>query len=942
MNSQTTFSVVDIETTGTDPKNDNRIIQFSCYLVKNNKIIDNYSTYINPGQLISSQISQLTGITDEQLKSAPNFEQVAEKIYQLLKDTVFVAHNINFDFNFINEEFIKIGYPELEIDGIDTVTLSQILLPTLTSYRLQDLSDYFNILHVHPHLADSDALATAHLLIILIEQVNNLPQITLDQIISVHPVLPKETFKVFLSVNRNRQQAKITKGLPEYLIVSNGLVIRKKRLLPDSKLETTKIKYPKTRKAKLNVLPSRLDSRKSQNEMMNLIYNNYSYVSEEHKIKNLLIEAPTGIGKSLGYTFPFSYLIQPNKPIVISTATTNLQEQLQNKTIPLLNEKSNFKVTSSILKGSRHYIDIAKFKNWLTIEDRTTYTDFVKAQILVWLTMTKTGDLDEININFDQSPLVKKIQHTGKVAAEFEADDFFKFNLENAKRSNFVIVNHAYLLNNRDKFVNLSEKPYLVIDETSEFANAVIKNNEESFSISEINTLINRILSSIYQPIDSSIYYLKDYNLTISSLTKIIIKQMDILKSSLSDLVNEINKWFILKKHLYRQGDYYQLLINNKDIVLFKKQHEKIFNDIIEVNVIVKKLTDNFYSQINQNMSGLTNNDLVNVDSFLNYLNELSDLNTQLINVLDSSDEIIDQHVFWLSIRLNKDINSLKINYGLTLDNNFLQSELYKFFEPVTFTGATILSSKKSKFIFKNLGIKGENTKVKRLENDLATLDNSKLYLIDDNQFNSVKTDEYYSYVANSIEKMFLAADHRKTLVLFNSLKAIEEVYNRLEVNDSINNVILAQGIHGGTAKITKQFINQENAILLGTGRFWNGIDFPGDQLEMIIIAQLPFESPKDPYNHAIYSIAKNAGHDPFYTISVPKATLKLRQGIGRLIRTKNDYGVIGILDSRLLDHNYGKTIISNLKKQVPIVQTSLDESLIDIKSFFAKHGDRS
>ncbi len=265
MNSKTTFAVVDIETTGTDLSADNRTIQFSCCLVSNNQIIKTYVTDINPQREVPNRIVQLTGISNERLKKAKTFDQVAPELYQLLNNTVFVAHNVNFDFPFINAEFQRVGYPELQIEAIDTVTLSQILLPTLASYRLQDLSAYFNIEHDHPHTADSDAKATAKLLLILLRQIQTLPRTTLEQIISVNPSLPQDTMQVFLDADeRNRHQAHTPK-LADQLRVSSGLVLRKhddlKNLPPVDKQQ---FHYPKTKKAKQRILPDNLESRLEQ------------------------------------------------------------------------------------------------------------------------------------------------------------------------------------------------------------------------------------------------------------------------------------------------------------------------------------------------------------------------------------------------------------------------------------------------------------------------------------------------------------------------------------------------------------------------------------------------------------------------------------------------------------------------------------------------------
>ncbi|WP_054758481.1 exonuclease domain-containing protein [Secundilactobacillus collinoides] len=226
MDTNTIYAIVDIETTGTSVADGNRIIQFGCVLVQNGRIINKFATDVNPQQQIPEPIKALTGISDEQVKHAPLFDDVAGTIYSLLTGTVFVAHNVNFDFPFVNAELERVGYPTLPIEAIDTVTLSQILLPTVDSYRLHDLSSYLSIRHDHPHSADDDALVTAKLLIVLLKQLTALPIVTLQQMVAVGAELPQQTAELFdwaLHETRKRHEA-----LPDDLMVSNGIALRKK------------------------------------------------------------------------------------------------------------------------------------------------------------------------------------------------------------------------------------------------------------------------------------------------------------------------------------------------------------------------------------------------------------------------------------------------------------------------------------------------------------------------------------------------------------------------------------------------------------------------------------------------------------------------------------------------------------------------------------------
>ena len=117
----------------------------------------------------------MTHITNQQVKRAPYFEDVAHTIYNLLTQTVFVAHNIYFDYHFLSQELIRCGMPSLEIPGIDTVELAQVFLPTESSFRLGDLAESIGFVHENPHQADSDAEVTAALLLYIESIMRELP-----------------------------------------------------------------------------------------------------------------------------------------------------------------------------------------------------------------------------------------------------------------------------------------------------------------------------------------------------------------------------------------------------------------------------------------------------------------------------------------------------------------------------------------------------------------------------------------------------------------------------------------------------------------------------------------------------------------------------------------------------------------------------------------------
>ncbi|WP_369671237.1 3'-5' exonuclease, partial [Enterococcus faecium] len=117
---------------GTSVKDGDRMIQFGCALVRHGKIIQTISQMINPDRSVPQTIQRLTGISPERLVAAPYFDEVAPALHQVLTKTVFVAHNVNFDYPFLNAEFERIGLPKLQLEAIDTVELAQVLLPEIS------------------------------------------------------------------------------------------------------------------------------------------------------------------------------------------------------------------------------------------------------------------------------------------------------------------------------------------------------------------------------------------------------------------------------------------------------------------------------------------------------------------------------------------------------------------------------------------------------------------------------------------------------------------------------------------------------------------------------------------------------------------------------------------------------------------------------------------
>jgi ATP-dependent DNA helicase DinG len=200
------------------------------------------------------------------------------------------------------------------------------------------------------------------------------------------------------------------------------------------------------KQAKEKLFQGKLSYRKEQNRLMNAVYDHFT----KDEAKNLMIEAATGMGKTIGYLFPLSYLATPEEPVIISTVSLVLQSQIVEKDIPMLNQLLDQPIHAVVLKSFRHYIDLQRFKATLQQEPVQKQYALYQMAVLVWLTQTTTGDFDELQLTNLNHVFFNDVYHRGpdflSAKLPFYEQDFLRHLLRQMKQSNFLIVNHALLV----------------------------------------------------------------------------------------------------------------------------------------------------------------------------------------------------------------------------------------------------------------------------------------------------------------------------------------------------------------------------------------------------------------------------------------------------------------------------------------------------------------
>ncbi|KRM90896.1 helicase C-terminal domain-containing protein [Liquorilactobacillus cacaonum] len=912
MNSTTTYAVVDIETTGTSIDGTNRMLQFSCVFINNKKISNTFNTMINPGMPIPNEVKKLTGISENDVRHAPFFEDVVGTIYSLLQGTIFVAHNINFDYRFLNEEFLRCGYPEMDIQGIDTVQLTQIVLPTLPSYKLSYLSEYFDIKHSHPHHADSDAFVTARLFLMLQKSIDNLPLKVLEFITRFQDKLLFQTGVCFSNALKKKKME--TGVLPSYLEKVGDIVLRTESL---TLLKEREVTYPRTALEKKRLFGDFLESRPAQAEMMDEVYR----LLLQKKENELMIEAPTGLGKTLGYLIPAAFAALKGHMSVISTATTTLQLQLFEQTIPLLRQIVPFDFTVAILKGSHNYIDLQKFVLSLG-KPQSNPSRLLQLRIFVWLTMTKTGDLSELHLTKMQDPLFDEIRHRGIMSLDnssvYYPHDFVLRQQLKQDTADLIITNHSYLLNHAESLGDFKRKS-LIIDEAQHLGNIVLNSNQAVIDFDLIKIISDTLLVKISSQKSFSFRELQQQHFFTDAESKEFAAKIRIIDQRVPVLRN-----FLEQRFLQQEGknvDFKEIALKTSKFKGFVKENFADFKQISEAKDSLQTLllkTKVRFAEFKAQERLDTN-----AQSFiLNFIDCGFELLRAMENwyrfKLDELDQTAAEAVIGLQIPLRQVNGHLRLNFGIFKTKNYLEPVVYSKFEHTIFVGATLLLPEGAGYMSDQLDLSQE-IKILKLKGDFDYKKQALGLLVSDAPDIVTDTKDYIEYLGKTLIDI-LSYNNKQTLVLFNSLEMISVVYNYLRESKILDErLIIAQGVSGSNEKIIKMFELGEGAVLLGSGTFWEGIDLPKDRLELLIITRLPFQSPDTLVNRAKYHLAKRQGKNAFATISLPEAMFRLKQGFGRLIRTRDDQGVMIVLDSRVVSRDYGVKLREAFPDKMPV-----------------------
>ncbi|WP_047152590.1 ATP-dependent DNA helicase DinG [Aneurinibacillus tyrosinisolvens] len=945
-----TFLVVDFETTGNRPKDGDKIIQIGAVLLENGEIVDRFATLVNPQMEIPPFIEKLTGITDEMVAGAPLIEDALPALLKMLSGAAFVAHNVFFDLSFLQNALTDAGYNPFTGPLLDTVELSRLLLPGQEGYRLSDLSVGLDIDHDRPHQADSDAEATALLLLQLIQKLDSLPLVTIQHLQSMSRSFHSDIEALLSGMERR----KIQKGTYEPdagLEVVHQICLRERAAIEKASgrpLEDTVSfdEYVESLFGEDGLLQQFMpgfELRQAQVEMMKRVYD--SFVSGRH----LMVEAGTGTGKSLAYLIPAVFWAkQQQEPVVISTHTIQLQEQMYSRDLPIL--QAIFADDSpriSILKGRNNYLCLRKFAHSLEDEHDNYEVQLSKSQMLIWLTETETGDIEEVNLPSGGQMYWKQVQSDANSCLNRHCPWFSRCFYHQARRkaqqAEVIVTNHSLLFTDMSAEHRIMPPyEYAVIDEAHHFEDVASRHLGDVLTSYQLEGMLHRLRPDrgfgLLEEVEEAVRGWSDTRYEkVKDQIETSYQQIREGKETIREMYNLLYQW---SSQRAREGEeigrtvlrYKQDDLNSK---WGKSVVSAVKNSVELLLAIGKKLES-------------THKNLQGDDVPIGLRGLLTDLNGMVKDCLHYSELLHlmllagdDDHVYWIELDVRSTRKGIYL-HRVPIDVSGLLREM--FFDKkksVIMTSATMSVNSSFQYATDRLGI-ADLFKDKQMETAMlpSPFDYKKqtLLCIPD-EVPNIKDASEETFVASLIDSLAKVAvvTSGRMLVLFTSYAMLRNVYEPLKERLKEANVtVLGHGVDSSSrSKLTKQFRALTSCILLGTSSFWEGVDIPGEDLSCLAIVRLPFVPPNHPLVEARNQQLQEQRKNPFMELSVPQAVIRFKQGFGRLVRTSSDRGVVLVYDRRIVDARYGRMFLRSLP-EVTTLRMPTDELLPAISEWLA------
>jgi predicted DnaQ family exonuclease/DinG family helicase len=914
---------IDLEMTSVRPETQ-EVIEIAAIKFRGERILDSWSTLVHPKADVPYNVQILTGIDPPMLAKAPILADIAGKLKAFVGNHPLVAHSVGADIGCLMRQGVVLDNPQF-----DTFELASILLPQMGSYSLASLASHFGIDFPRQHRANHDALVTKALFLKLLDLANDLE---LGLVQEINRLLLEHEWplaEIFAEIEVEKSRVALGSSIRQALAAKGGLDDTDLELLlaPERREEALR---PSREKKPIDVAPieamfgsdglfaSRLPGYEHREPQVQMLRAVTEALNED---RQLVVEAGTGTGKSVAYLVPAIYFAATNSErVVVSTNTINLQDQLIQKDLPDLEAVLPIRFRATVVKGRSNYLCLQRLATFRKRLDLTLTETLALIKILVWLPTTSTGDLNELNLTDAERNVWSKVYAHPDICTPnncryARVGRCFLYRARaRAEASHIVVVNHALLLSDAVS-ANKVLPPYqfLIIDEAHHLEDQatdqlgyVIQARELLNFLDELTPAAGAdrhagLLGELPQHFRGSRcpaelqgraeQFARDATLHVASS-----------RVAVEGFFQSVNK-FMSQRPVDNRG--YEQRARLTSAARVQPDWESVEETWESLELQLIPLQESL-SQLFTLIQGLESYGLLEWEELLAQLGSLLTFSERLRaegNALVSNPA--QDRIYWITVT-NAGETSL---HSAPLDvGPLLQSELYAEKRSVILTSATITTGGKFDYLKQRLGLADADEVAVGSPFDYPR---STLIAIP-SDMPEPEQPRYQQALHQVLLRLCLATQGR-ALVLFTSHSQLRAAWNAIHLplaNQGI--LVLGHGVDGAPRRqLLATFKTNPRTVLLGASSFWEGIDVVGDALSLLVITRLPFSVPTDPVVAARSELFDDAFHD--YTL--PQAILKFRQGFGRLIRSRNDRGVVVILDRRVQSKAYGSQILKSLPK---------------------------
>lgn len=600
--------------------------------------------------------------------------------------------------------------------------------------------------------------------------------------------------------------------------------------------------------------------------------------------RHCLIEAGTGVGKSLAYLLPAIEHAGCGKKVVISTHTLYLQAQLISKDIPFLQDVLPYpRFKAVLMKGRANYLCLNNFD--LELGQLHLMDDKNTSLLQRWAMETETGDLSELDFRFSGwSDICSNLDTCHRQDCRWYSKCFYYKMRKAASEADIIVTNHSLFFS--DLAVRMSDANAGILPDYD----AVVF--DEAHHLEEVAT---KVFGVEYPSWKIPTFLNKLRRLRGVALTS---QRLEALEETSARLFS-----------MFSGGA-------KQEFFFTDVQTSEGLRAALETAASIGAMLDGLVQELTtQNTEGKPEL----LDRITGLKRMCIHLKEDLLLLFDGPSEGFFR---WGERATGGRAENCCLRYSPLNVSEILRDLLWNEVDCAILTSATLSNMGKFKYIKDRLGLEKCDETIEDSPFDFAN--QCILYVPKHLDFPS-ESPVYADKVADEIEALVEASDGRAFL-LFTSYRMMNAVHERLA--DRLAYRMLRQGDMSNEA-LVQEFLREKKACLFGVHSFWEGVDIRGDALSCVVIDKLPFASPDSPVQRARVDCIKKSGGDWFMGYSIPQAQMKLKQGFGRLIRTGKDRGVVAILDSRLAKKRYGREFLMALPR-CPITC-----KIADVQRFF-------